>query len=231
VGPSKMNREEILQGAAEPPPGWSPAAFSAPSIAAGSWLPQQGPFAGQAGPPRHTQNREHVRHSAPNYGGDMDPHTSSSTLMRPTPPNQAPASTFFASRNLPTARGSLAARAIWAAGDAVGHDGAVYRPSRGSYREAGGPLQRERGRSTDKGGERGIIRTSRRAASLPRKTLRFSSPISRHQSSPASPPSERCHPALASTSHSISTLEVTQGQILSQSPTDATRFWWHMYGG
>ena len=29
---------------------------------------------------------------------------------------------------------------------------------------------------------------------------------------------------------SISTLEVTQGQILSQSPTDATRFWWHLYG-
>ena len=26
------------------------------------------------------------------------------------------------------------------------------------------------------------------------------------------------------------TLEVTQGQILSQSPTDATRFWWHLYG-
>ena len=27
-----------------------------------------------------------------------------------------------------------------------------------------------------------------------------------------------------------STLKVTQGQILSQSPTDATRFWWHLYG-
>ena len=26
------------------------------------------------------------------------------------------------------------------------------------------------------------------------------------------------------------TLEVTQGQILTQSPTDATRFWWHLYG-
>ena len=26
------------------------------------------------------------------------------------------------------------------------------------------------------------------------------------------------------------TLEVTQGQMLSQSPTDATRFWWHLYG-
>jgi len=26
------------------------------------------------------------------------------------------------------------------------------------------------------------------------------------------------------------TLEATQGQILSQSPTDATRFWWHLYG-
>ena len=25
-------------------------------------------------------------------------------------------------------------------------------------------------------------------------------------------------------------LEATQGQILSQSPTDATRFWWHLYG-
>jgi len=51
LGPTRMNREEILQGAAELPPGWSPAAFSAPGIAAGSWLPQQGPFAGQAGPP------------------------------------------------------------------------------------------------------------------------------------------------------------------------------------
>ena len=27
-----------------------------------------------------------------------------------------------------------------------------------------------------------------------------------------------------------STLEVSHGQILSQSPTDATRFWWHLYG-
>ena len=26
------------------------------------------------------------------------------------------------------------------------------------------------------------------------------------------------------------TLEATQGQILSQSPTDATRFWWRLYG-
>ena len=26
------------------------------------------------------------------------------------------------------------------------------------------------------------------------------------------------------------TLEGTQGQILSQSPTYATRFWWHLYG-
>jgi len=25
-------------------------------------------------------------------------------------------------------------------------------------------------------------------------------------------------------------LEATQGQILTQSPTDATRFWWHLYG-
>jgi len=24
--------------------------------------------------------------------------------------------------------------------------------------------------------------------------------------------------------------EMTQGQILSQLPTDATRFWWHLYG-
>jgi len=30
--------------------------------------------------------------------------------------------------------------------------------------------------------------------------------------------------------HSKPALEVTQGQILSQSPTDATRFWWHLYG-
>jgi len=26
------------------------------------------------------------------------------------------------------------------------------------------------------------------------------------------------------------TLEATQGKISSQSPTDATRFWWHLYG-
>ena len=25
-------------------------------------------------------------------------------------------------------------------------------------------------------------------------------------------------------------LETTQGQIVSQSPTDATRIWWHLYG-
>ena len=224
-----MNREEILQGAAELPPGWSPAAFSAPGIAAGSWLPQQGPFAGQAGPPPIHAEPGAVQalstelwwrhglfaswtppgHTVPRTPTQVSP-LKSQQLMRPTLPNQAPASTFFASRNLPTARGSLAARAIWAAGDAVGHDGAVYRPSRGSYRAAGGALQRERGRSTDKGGERGIIRnpgTSRRAASLPRKTLRFSNPISRQQTSsespPAAPPFERCHPALASTSHSI----------------------------
>ena len=35
---------------------------------------------------------------------------------------------------------------------------------------------------------------------------------SRHQGS--------CHKRL---------LEVTQGQILSQSPTDATRLWWHVW--
>ena len=29
--------------------------------------------------------------------------------------------------------------------------------------------------------------------------------------------------------HLSSTLEVTQGQILSQSPTDTSRFWWHVY--
>jgi len=28
----------------------------------------------------------------------------------------------------------------------------------------------------------------------------------------------------------FATLEATQGQIVSQSPTDATRFWWHLYG-
>ena len=28
----------------------------------------------------------------------------------------------------------------------------------------------------------------------------------------------------------ISTLEATQGQILSQFPTDATQLWWHLYG-
>ena len=30
--------------------------------------------------------------------------------------------------------------------------------------------------------------------------------------------------------YEYATLEVTQGQILSQSPTDATRFWKHLYG-
>jgi hypothetical protein len=29
---------------------------------------------------------------------------------------------------------------------------------------------------------------------------------------------------------SEATQEVTQGQIFSQSPTDATRLWWHLYG-
>ena len=28
----------------------------------------------------------------------------------------------------------------------------------------------------------------------------------------------------------LTTLRVTQGQILSQSPTDVTRFWWLLYG-
>jgi len=32
----------------------------------------------------------------------------------------------------------------------------------------------------------------------------------------------------ARTSHT--TLEATQGQILNQPPTDATRFLWHLYG-
>ena len=32
------------------------------------------------------------------------------------------------------------------------------------------------------------------------------------------------------THHLPATLEATQGQILSQSPTDASRFWWHLYG-
>jgi len=27
----------------------------------------------------------------------------------------------------------------------------------------------------------------------------------------------------------VPTMEVTQGQIGSQSPTDAARFWWHLY--
>ena len=30
--------------------------------------------------------------------------------------------------------------------------------------------------------------------------------------------------------HLVPTLESSSGQILSQSPTDATRFWWHLYG-
>ena len=30
---------------------------------------------------------------------------------------------------------------------------------------------------------------------------------------------------------SVTTLETTQGQILSRSPTDAIRFWWQFYGG
>jgi len=28
----------------------------------------------------------------------------------------------------------------------------------------------------------------------------------------------------------MTTLEAAQGGILSQSPTDATRIWWHFYG-
>ena len=28
----------------------------------------------------------------------------------------------------------------------------------------------------------------------------------------------------------VAALEATQRQILIQSPTDATRFWWHLYG-
>ena len=35
---------------------------------------------------------------------------------------------------------------------------------------------------------------------------------------------------LRPTLRSVPTLEATQWQILSQSPTDATRFWWHLYG-
>ena len=30
--------------------------------------------------------------------------------------------------------------------------------------------------------------------------------------------------------NTVPTLEASQRQILSQSPTDATRFWWHLYG-
>ena len=38
------------------------------------------------------------------------------------------------------------------------------------------------------------------------------------------------HRGWASSRSPLTTLEATQGQILSQSPTDATRFWWHLYG-
>jgi hypothetical protein len=31
-------------------------------------------------------------------------------------------------------------------------------------------------------------------------------------------------------SNTLAWLEVTQRQISSQSPSDATRFWWHLYG-
>ena len=34
--------------------------------------------------------------------------------------------------------------------------------------------------------------------------------------------------AIASVEERTATLEATEGQILSQSPTDATRFWWHL---
>ena len=37
-----------------------------------------------------------------------------------------------------------------------------------------------------------------------------------------------CGGAVGSGCHA--TLEETQGQIFSQSPTDATRFWWNLYG-
>ena len=33
----------------------------------------------------------------------------------------------------------------------------------------------------------------------------------------------------AATFHLTATLDATHGKILSQSPTDATRFWWHLY--
>ena len=45
------------------------------------------------------------------------------------------------------------------------------------------------------------------------------------------PPRGACIAAvLVGTADALTTLEVTQGQILSQFPTDAARFWWHSYG-
>jgi len=39
-----------------------------------------------------------------------------------------------------------------------------------------------------------------------------------------------CAPSGPRETRSTAALEATQGQILSQSPTDATRLWWHLYG-
>jgi len=36
--------------------------------------------------------------------------------------------------------------------------------------------------------------------------------------------------AAAAARRTGTTLEATQGKILSQSPSDATRIWWHLYG-
>ena len=40
----------------------------------------------------------------------------------------------------------------------------------------------------------------------------------------------QCPPMVGIWNSNIPTLEATQGRILSQSPTDATRFWGHLYG-
>jgi len=60
----------------------------------------------------------------------------------------------------------------------------------------------------------------------------ISLPADNMQPPPASPHPDQSSrsPVQRDSENGGATLEVTQGQILSQSPTDATRFWWHLYG-
>ena len=44
------------------------------------------------------------------------------------------------------------------------------------------------------------------------------------------PPMQTSMVTCAASVTQVPTLEATQGQIFSQSPTEAIRFWWHLYG-